>query len=172
MKEIFLQNVWHYVLLLNKICKIALKIIISLHMLVNNIRQLEVGAFLNFYCNIVLLQLKITQIHALGIFFSLYLSTISTRIYPTNKEEKGHGQQWSSRSNYHQNQHFPVTPTNMQIIEITPSLQDSDSSKQLCANFLLPFYVEYMYFLHDTPIILSMALCSPLLLNFSAENGN
>ena len=52
------------------------------------------------------------------------------------------------------NQHFPVTPTNIRILEITPSSRASNYGKWLCAHFLLfenvSFYEERMYFLYDT----------------------
>ena len=63
-------------------------------------------------------------------------------------------QWWSYRLNYHKNHLFPGTPTNIRIIEITPSLQARDSGNRLCAHLLLfenvSFYEKRMYLLHDT----------------------
>ena len=90
------------------------------------------------------------------------LSTISTRIYLRHKEKKEGSQCWSCQSNYHQNQHFTVTPINIRIIEIMPSLWASDSGKRICAHLLL--FEKRYHFMKSTFIscmIITMALCSP-----------
>ena len=50
-------------------------------------------------------------------------------MYSRHKEEKVVSQWWSRWSNYHWNQYFPVTPTNIRKTEITPSLWASNSGK-------------------------------------------
>ena len=82
-------------------------------------------------------------------------------LYSRQKEEKGGSQWWSCRSNYHRNQHFLVTPTNIWIIEIMPSSRASNFGKWLCANFLM--FDKTYHFMKSTCIycvILTMALCS------------
>ena len=83
-------------------------------------------------------------------------------LYSRHKGEKGNIQWWSCQSNYHQNQLFTVTPTNIIILEITSLLQASDSGKRLCTHLLM-FDITH-HFMNSTCIncrILMMALCSP-----------
>ena len=71
-------------------------------------------------------------------------------------------QWWSCWSSYHHNQHFPVTPYDKWIIEITPLSWDRDSGKRLCVHLLL--FDKMYHFIKSACIscmILTMALCSP-----------
>ena len=82
-------------------------------------------------------------------------------------------QWWSYRLNYHKNHLFPGTPTNIRIIEITPSLQARDSGNRLCAHLLL---FEKRIILWKAHVFIAWYspwhwfLC--LFLDFSAENEN
>ena len=128
----------------------------SLRIKVKDLHQIEVWPFLFYCCNIVLLQLKILQPDALE------GKNISYQNVPRNKEEKGGSQQLSYRSNYHQNQHFPLTHTNIRIIEITPSLWARDSGKRLCVHSRM--FDKMNHFMKSTFIscmILTMELFSP-----------
>ena len=82
-------------------------------------------------------------------------------------------QWWSCRSNYHRNQHLPVTPTNKQKVEITSSSWASDYGKGLCVHFHLFDKNTILWRAH-----VFLAWYSPwhcvlhLFLNLSAKNGN
>ena len=127
----------------------------SLRIKVKDLHQIEVWPFLFYCCNIVLLQLKILQPDALE------GKNISYQNVPRNKEEKGGSQQLSYRSNYHQNQHFPLTHTNIRIIEITPSLWARDSGKRLCVHSrMFDKTYHFMKILFISCMILTMSMCS------------
>ena len=92
---------------------------------------------------------------ALRTFYTL--KKIFVTLYLRHKEEKGDSQWWSFWLNYHQNQHFPITPTNIQIIEIKSVSWASDSCKPLCAHFPLSFYKSTCIYC----VILTIELCCP-----------
>ena len=78
------------------------------------------------------------------------------------KEYKGDSQWWSFRSNYHKNQHFPVNPTNIQIIKIAPSSWARNIGNHSCAHLLM--YDKMYHFMKSSGIsfmILATSLCYP-----------
>ena len=77
---------------------------------------------------------------------------------------------WSCWSNYHQKQHFPVTPTNIRITEIPPLSRASDNGNRLCVRLLL--FDKMYHFMKSACIygmILTMELCSPLFPRFIGQ---
>ena len=148
------------------------EIIKSLRMTVNDLRQLEVG---HLY---FLLQFVFAATSNYAAWYArckniFCLSTVSTTIYLRQEEEKLYSQWQSWWSDYHRDQHFPVTPTSILIIEITPSSRSSDPHKQLCAHLFL--FDKTYHFMTSTYIycmILTMTLFLRLFLGFSAKNGN
>ena len=105
--------------------------------------------------------------------FTSTLGIFRGKVRLTRILQQKNSQWWSYWSNNHRNQHFPVTPTNIQIIEIRPSSRAIDSGKWLCAHLLL--FDKTYHFMKSACIscmILTRACFIHLFLDFSAENEN